>query len=187
MSRIPELNKDELTDEQLEIYNAILGSRGNIAGPFRIWMYSPEFADRAQRLGEFVRYKTLFELRLSELAILVTARFWDCQVEWSLHEPFAVEGGLGADVIDAVRAGRVPDFQKPDEQAVYDFVTELLNNGSVADRTFNTLLDHAGNQGAVELTGLVGYYAMAAMTLNTFQVPLPEGVPALLSDCPTFR
>ena len=117
MTRPSQLQPAELNEAQARIYNAILETRGSIVGPFGIWLHSPEMADRAQSLGEFVRYRTSLEPRLSELAILVTARIWDCQVEWSLHEPFAVESGLSEDIIDAIRHGQDPHFGLDDEQA----------------------------------------------------------------------
>ena len=144
-------------------------------------------ADRAQSLGEFVRYRTSLEPRLSELAILVTARFWDCQVEWSLHEGFALESGLSEDIIDAVRHGRDPDFGRDDERAVYDYVIELLNNRFVPDGVFNAAQEALGKTGVVELTGIAGYYSMVAQTLNAFQVPVPRGCAPTLVECPTFE
>ncbi len=187
MTRPGQLERAELSEEQARIYDAILETRGSIAGPFGIWLHSPELADRAQSLGEFVRYRTCLEPRLSELAILVTARFWDCQVEWSLHEPFAVEGGLSEAVIDAVRHGREPDFGRDDERAVFEYASELLNNRFVPDDVFNAAQDAVGTTGVVELTGIAGYYSLVAQTLNAFQVPLPEGCRPTLTDCPTFE
>ena len=187
MTRPGQLERAELNEEQARIYDAILETRGSIAGPFGIWLHSPELADRAQSLGEFVRYRTNLEPRLSELAILVTARFWDCQVEWSLHEPFAVESGLSEGVIDAVRHGRDPHFGRDDERAVYDYVSELLDNRFVPDGVFNAAQEAVGKTGVVELTGITGYYSLVAQTLNAFQVPVPEGCAPTLVDCPTFN
>ena len=187
MTRPGQLERAELNEEQARIYDAILGTRGSIAGPFGIWLHSPELADRAQSLGEFVRYRTSLEPRLSELAILVTARFWDCQVEWSLHEPFAVESGLGEGVIDAVRHGRDPRFGRDDERAVFDYVSELLRKHVVPEGAFNAARETLGKTGVVELTGIVGYYSLVAQTLNAFQVPVPKGCAPTLVDCPTFN
>lgn len=187
MARPSQLKRDELNEEQARIYDAILETRGSIAGPFGIWLHSPELADRAQSLGEFVRYRTCLEPRLSELAILVTARFWDCQVEWSLHEPFAVESGLSEEVIEAVRHGRDPRFAREDERAVFDYVSELLRKHVVPEGAFNAAREALGKTGVVELTGIVGYYSLVAQTLNAFQVPVPKGCAPTLVDCPTFN
>ena len=186
MSRVPQLSEAELNAEQQSIYDTIIQSRGSISGPFRIWLYSPEFAQRAQSLGEFVRYKTCLEARQSELAILLTARQHNCQVEWSLHEKFALEAGLDPLVIDNIRDKTLPCFSTPDEKAIYEFSTELLRHNFVQDSTFEAVQDHLGKPGVVELVGIIGYYTLVAMTLNAFHVPLPENAQALLSECPTF-
>ena len=186
MSRLPELSEEELSPEQQEIYRAILASRGHITGPFRTWLHSPEFARRAQHLGEFARYQTSLEPRLSELAILMTARSWSCQVEWSLHEPCARQAGLDPGIIDAIRARQEPEFARVDEKAVYHFAAELLEDRLVQDPTFRAARDHLGAGGVVELTGILGYYTLVAMTLNAFQVPLPDEVPPGLDDSPVF-
>ena len=185
-ARIPQLDRSDLHESGQSVYDAVVAGRGSIGGPFRIWLHSPEFADRAQRLGQFVRYDTSLPARLSELAILVCARFMDCQVEWSLHEQAAVDGGLAGDVIDSIRERRVPAFGSADERAVYDFASELLTTRFVEDHTFANARSHLADAQLVELTGLIGYYCTVAMTLNAFQVPLPEGTQPTLVDCPTF-
>ena len=187
MSRFRQLDRNDLDAEQTRIYDDIVASRGSIDGPFRTWLHSPELADRAQKLGEFARYRTSLGPRLSELAILVTARFWDCQVEWSLHEPPAIEAGLNRNTIDAIRHSQYPEFNRKDERAVYDYTSELLYNRFVQDRSFAAAAEELGKTGVVELAGLVGYYSMVALTLNGFQVPVPENYAPTLVDCPTFR
>ena len=187
MRRLKPLQPTDLNDEQLRIHDDIVASRGNIDGPFLIWLHSPDLADRAQKLGEYVRYRSSLAARLSELAILVTARFWDCQLEWTLHEPFAVEAGLSETIIDAIRHSQYPEFDRQDERGVYDYTSELLYNRFVQDRTFNAARDELGATGVVDLTGLIGYYSSVAMTINTCQLAIPEGREPTLVDCPTFR
>ena len=186
MGRLPELDEAELTAEQRRVYEAVLASRGSLYGPFRTWLQSPEFGQRAQHLGEFVRYHTSIGPRLSELAILVTVRHQNCQLAWSIHEEIALEQGLDPAVIDAVRSRRRPAFDRPDEAAVHDFVDELLRQRVVADPTFEVARRHLEARGVVELVGIVGYYCMTTMTLNAFEVPLPDGIQPRLDDCPTF-
>ena len=186
-ARIPQLERSDLHDRHQPIYDAVVTSRGTIGGPFRTWLHSPEFADRAQRLGQFVRYDTSLCARLSELAILVCARFMNCQVEWSLHEKEAVAANLDGRVIDALRDRRTPEFAVNDERVVYDYVSELLATQAVADLTFAKAREQLGDPGLVELTGIIGYYCSVAMTLNAFHVPLPEGIQPTLVDCPTFE
>ncbi len=170
MSRIPELERHQLSPEQTKVYDAVLASRGSLHGPFRAWLHSPEFAERAQRLGELARYQTSFDRRLSELAILVTARFWDSQLEWSLHEPTALEAGLSADTIDSISRRETPSFELPDESAIYRYTRELLREHFVTDEVFAAALEHIGKRGITELTLLIGYYTLVAFSLNAFQI-----------------
>ena len=186
-TRIRQLERADLDEQQTRIHEAILKSRGDINGPFRVWLNSPEFADRAQQLGELLRYHTKLDRRLTELAILITARSWDCQLEWTLHEPLALEAGVDTAVVDIIRLGQLPEFEKQDERIVYDFASELLYNRFVQDRTFSAAREELGEAGVVDLIGLIGYYGLVAMTLNACQVPLPKGMGPGLVDCPTFR
>jgi len=120
-----------------------------------------------------LRFKTGFAPRLSELAILVTARHLDCQYEWAAHERHALKGGLAQTVIDAIKAGRRPQLAA-DEQAVYDYATELHERRAVSSATYEKAQAAFGTVGVVELTALLGYYTMVAMTLNAHEI-MPEG------------
>lgn len=186
-TRIRQLEPEALSEEQRRVYDSIVETRGNAHGPFGVWLHSPEMADLAQKLGEYVRYRSSLAPRFSELAILVTARAWDCQTEWSLHEPFALDAGLAQEIVEAVRLSQYPEFENEDEQSVYDFAAELVYNRFVQERTFAHAVEAIGEAGVVDLTGVVGYYSMVAMTLNAFQIPMPAGTKPLLVDCPTFK
>lgn len=165
-----------MTPEQRRVYDAVVsGPRGRLRGPLRAALHNPELAERWQQLGALLRYRTSLAPRLSELAILVTARHWDCQFEWYAHEPEAVAGGLGGSVIEAIKHGRQPQFEREDERAIYDFARELHERHVVSEATYARALQHFEALGVVELTALCGYYAMVAMTLNAHELPLPDG------------
>ena len=113
------------------------GPRGALYGPFVPLLRSPELMDHAQRLGEYLRYRSAIGTRLSELAILVTARQWDQQVEWAIHAPIARAGGHRAPTsIDAIAHARRPRGMPEEEAAVYDFSLELNRNKRVSDPTY---------------------------------------------------
>jgi len=118
MSRIPELQREELDAEGQRLYDEILTARGSTAGPFRVWLHSPEFVRRATQLGEFLRYHTDLLPRLSELVILITARLQESDVEWAIHEPLAPKAGLRDDVIEALRNRGRPTFDSDEERAI---------------------------------------------------------------------
>ncbi len=181
MARIPLLAPETMTPEQRRVHDAIVtGPRGKLVGPLRAAIHRPELADKWQQLGAMLRYGTSLSSRLSELAILATARHWDCQFEWYAHEPPAQAAGLPPAVIDAIRHNRRPEFKAEDEEAVYDYVTELHQTHFVSAPTYKRTLDLFGVVATVELTALVGYYSMVAMTLNAHELPLPaDTVPPL--------
>jgi 4-carboxymuconolactone decarboxylase len=176
MSRLGKLTEQDMSPEQRQVASDIAsGLRGSFAGgPFEIWLRSPAMADRAQKLGEFVRYRTALPARLSELAILVTARIWTAQFEWQTHEAFALKGGLSQAVIDDLRLGIKPSFPSADEELIYAFCHELYTTKTISAPTYAAAIDMFGEQALVELVGLLGYYAMISMTLNVFDVDTVE-------------
>ena len=176
MSRLPDFDVSALTPAQLRVYQTLLaGPRRSADGPLRAWLLSPEFADRAQSLGLICRFGSSLAPRLSELAILVVAAHWHSEFEWCGHSQIALAAGLPADIIEAVRVGAVPDFGEPDEAAVYAFARELLLQRAVTETTFDSTVEHVGKVGVVELTGILGYYTLIAMTIAVFDIPPPPG------------
>ena len=177
MSRLPPIDPAKLTPEQHRVFDSITaGPRGSVRGPFLALMHVPELADGIQQLGAYLRFSTSFPPRLSEFAILLTARHYTCQYEWQAHEPFAQKGGLAQSIIEAVRVRRRPEGMQSDETAVYDYTTELLQKGRIADATYDRAVKAFGIRGAVELGGLIGYYIMIGMTLLAHDVQLPPGM-----------
>lgn len=177
-SRLSDLNEQNMTPEQARVVNDILsGPRGNLDGPFLAWVHSPVLADRAQALGAFCRYDTQLPLRLSELAILVTAGQWQSQAEWQIHEPIARSAGLSADIIDALKNGQRPDFEDTEAELIYLIGTELYETKRVSTTLYEKGKDLFGEVALVELVGIFGYYAFVAMTLNVFEVRRDTDVP----------
>jgi 4-carboxymuconolactone decarboxylase len=148
--------------------------RGGVIGPFVPALRSPEFMTRLQRLGEYLRYHSALGPRLTELVILLTARAWTQQFEWSLHAETARAAGLRAATIAAIAAGRKPARLEADEAVVYDFFNELESTRSVGDATYARARTALGEQGIVDLLGVAGYYATLAMLLNVARTPLPR-------------
>lgn len=183
-SRLTPLTDANMDDEQRRVLSDILsGPRGNLDGPFLAWVHSPQLADSAQKLGAFCRYGTRLELRLSELAILLTAAWWQSQAEWQIHEPIARQAGLAEGVIEALRRGEEPPFERGDEHLVYRLGRSLYANKRIGQALYDEGVGAFGEAGMVELVGIFGYYALVAMTLNAFAVqreteaPLPFAEP----------
>ncbi|MDR5781293.1 carboxymuconolactone decarboxylase family protein [Caballeronia sp. LZ065] len=169
--RLPDFDIATASSEQKTVLQNILsGPRGNLNGPFLAWIFSPELAQNAQALGAFCRYQTGLPLRQSELAILVTAARWRSQAEWHIHLPIALDAGLPADLAEALRTNQTPTFADADDKLVFDFATELYETKRVSDATYDAAVARFGHAVVVNLVGLLGYYALVAMTLNTFEM-----------------
>ena len=174
--RIKDLSIDEMTGAQRRVAEeAASGKRGRVPGPLRVWLHSPEFGARAQRLGEFVRYDTVLGPKLSELAILVTARFWTSHYEWFAHKREALKAGLDPAVIEAIATRKTPELGDPKALVVYNYSVALHETHVVPKELHETAIKELGEQGVVELVGLLGYYTLVAMTLNAFEFDLPDG------------
>ena len=143
MPRLPALTPETMSDPQRAIHDKIVaGPRGSIQGPFLAWLHSPELADRAQMLGEYVRFNNALPPQLSELAILVTAHHWRAQFEWWAHARMAEKAGLDPAIIAAVHAGEEPHFTTDAERAVYAFAKEIYARRRVSPETYDDAVTH---------------------------------------------
>jgi 4-carboxymuconolactone decarboxylase len=169
--RLPPFDLSHATPAQRTVLDEILsGPRGNLNGPFLGWIHSPELAQHAQRLGAFCRYRTGLPLRLSELAILVTAARWRAQAEWHIHYPIALEAGVPPALAEALRQGEPLAFDDADDALIYAFASELYDMKRVSDATYAKAVARFGHEVVINLVGLLGYYALVAMTLNVFEM-----------------
>jgi 4-carboxymuconolactone decarboxylase len=179
--RLAKLDENNLTADQRALADSIKsGPRGQfkMSGPFAIFLHAPTFGELAQKLGGHLRFKTGVSPRLSEFAIMCTAQHWKAQYEWAMHEPMAEKAGVKPQTIRDIQAGRAPKSAPRDEMAIYAFVKELYARKRVSTGVYNRVKKLLGDAGVVELVGILGYYAMVSMTLNTFKAPLPQGMKA---------
>jgi len=187
------LQPEEMTQAQKDLVKSIAsgprasvqGSAANSGGgtvgsPFNVFLRSPELGEHLQRVGSYIRFKSSLGMKLNELAILIVARHWSAQYEWFAHHRLALQAGLDPAVAEDIAQGRRPASMKPDEELVYNFVTELLNDKRVGDANYKAVLDKFGEQGMMDLIGVAGYYVLVAMVLNVDRTPIPnDGKPPL--------
>jgi len=143
-----------------------------VFGPFEPMMYSPQVMSQARAMGDYLRYKSAIGNTLSEFAILMTAQAWSQDYEWAVHYPIALKAGIRREVADDIGAGRRPARMSPEQEAVFDFTSELLRNKQVSDATFERARSRFGSKGVIDMTGIVGYYTFLAMQLNVAQYPV---------------
>src|SRR5436853_4394388 len=140
--RFKPLTPETMTPEQKEIADKIMaGPRKGMRGPFNALLRSPELADYAQKLGEYIRFKSSIPPKLNELAILLTARRWTAQYEWYAHNQLAAKAGLDPQISAAIAEGRRPGSMQPDETIVYDYCKEILDTGEASDASFKAVVD----------------------------------------------
>jgi len=174
--RFKPLTYDKLTPEQKAMADHLLaGERGGMNGPFNVTLRSPEVGDAAQKLGALLRFHSTLPKKLNEMAIIMTGRFWNAQYEWSAHKKAAIAAGLSPAIVDAIAAGKRPTGMQPDETVIYNFANELLQKREVSDASFAAAVKMFGERGAVDLTGVMGYYCFVSMMLDIDRYPLPDG------------
>ena len=142
--------------------------------PYRAYIRNPELAARLSSLSDYLRWNSSLPPRLSELAILITARQWTAQYEWYAHYPLAIKGGLDPRVAADIAAGKRPEGMKDDEAALYDLASELYRDKQVSDAAYNAALAQFGERGIMDIIGIIGYYDLVSMTLITMQANAPN-------------
>jgi 4-carboxymuconolactone decarboxylase len=174
--RLPPLADEQLTAAQKKVVKALLaGSRKAVRGPFIPLLRSPDLCDRTQKLGEYLRFRSVVPRKLRELAILATARHWQQGYEWQAHASSAQEAGLSEQLIDVLALEWDGAGLPADERTVLQFCRELHRDRIVSDRTYEEAKALLGERGVVELCGICGYYTLLAMVMNVAATPVPDG------------
>jgi 4-carboxymuconolactone decarboxylase len=183
--RMPPIPADHMTDAQKKAAaELIAGPRGAVFGPFIPLLRSPELMSRMQKVGEYIRFQNSLGHKFTEFTILITSRRWTQEIEWDSHFDLALKAGVEPEIVAAIREGRRPTGMSLDEEAAYDFCSELVQNQSVTDSTYRRAVKSFGEQGIIDLTATVGYYTALAMVMNVARTPLPPGKTPALAPFP---
>jgi len=190
LARLPQVQRENLNTLGRSAFDTYVrpgtGYETGLRGPVGMWMHSPVLAEAVFDLRQRVRYGTPKDQRLTELIILTTAREISNQYEWSAHEPLGQAAGLEQDIIEVIKYRKdldsLPSIEGFDEieQTLVQFTRELVSEEKVSTPTFNKAIELFGNEGVVDIVGLVGYYNFVAMTLKAFDVQRPVGSELLL-------
>jgi 4-carboxymuconolactone decarboxylase len=184
LSRLPPVRRDELDEQGRRFYDAVTGPHSRtlvgLQGPSGIWLHSPELGELVRAVNQYLRFETGLERRLTELAILVTARELDNQFEWTAHEPAALQEGLAPEIIEVVKQRKPTAGLGTREALIVDLGRELFRERRVRPQTFARALAIFGPRGVVDLAALMGNYAMTAVLLTTVDQQLRPGQRPLL-------
>jgi 4-carboxymuconolactone decarboxylase len=186
--RYPELGMEQLTPEQKAYVESISKPPRNAnfkLPPYKVYLRSPDLAKRVEALSDYVRWNTGQPARLTELAIMITARHWSSPWIWRGHYRAAVRGGLDPKVGADIAAGKKPEGMKEDETILYNYATELYRDKAVSDATFAAAVKQFGERGLVDLVATMGYYDLVAKILMTAKaVPPREADVPQLAELP---
>ena len=186
MSRLSYVDAAQLSPEQKELYDSIasgpraakraslVDAEGHLTGPFNAFLHLPALGKHWSAIGEGLRFRTVLDRGLFELAVLIIAVHWRSGHEWAAHARLAREAGIDQAVIDALRRGERPSLSRPEEEAVFQFVHQLVTKRRVDDSAYETLVSVLGKDQVVELANTVGYYLALAAMLNAFDVHPPK-------------
>jgi 4-carboxymuconolactone decarboxylase len=184
LSRLPLLKREELDAQGRKLYDQAVSPASRtlvgLRGPSGIWLHSPVLAEFLRAANQYLRFETALDRRLTELAILVTARELDNQFEWTAHEPAALREGLDPKIVDVVKRRKPVSRLGKREALIIDFGRELFRKRKLRSRTFARAVELFGQRGVLELAALMGNYAMTAVILNTVDQQLhPDRKPLL--------
>jgi 4-carboxymuconolactone decarboxylase len=183
--RMPPIPADRLTEAQKKAAELFAEGRGYaVRGPFVPLIRSPEVMLRAKAMGDYLRFKSVLEPRLNEMVILITAREWTQQYEWNAHYPAATKAGLRREIADAIADGHRPAGMAEDEEIAYDVATEILRLRRVSDASYRRAVAKFGEQGVIDLLGVIGYYNFLAIVMNATRTAMPASVPEPLKRYP---
>ena len=177
MARLPVVTRDMVPAEFHDAFDELTRPTGGTitGGPYSIAINSPEMARRRSSLTGYLRFESTFSKRIQELAILVTARNFDCPYIWNAHAPAARREGVSDALVDAIRDRKpLPEHAPLTSSAIINFCNEFYANHRVSASTFQIALEQFGAQHLVEITALMGNYAQTAFFLNAFEVELPD-------------
>lgn len=180
LSRLPPLQRSELTDEGKRVWDVIAGERGMPpTGPAANSMYSPKVAEPIHVLNQYLR-TTVVGSRYFELSALIAAREFDQQYEWSGHEPAALRAGVEQSLIDVIKFNRELTGLSEKDATVIRLGRALFREHKVSSELWAKTVGLFGPQGAVEIVVTMGDYTMAGLLLTAVDQQIPQDRKALL-------
>jgi 4-carboxymuconolactone decarboxylase len=174
--RFPVFKMEQLNEQQKPFADEIMKvSSIGITGPYNMMLRSPVMGERMFAMLDYLRFNTSVPRRLNEFAILIEARLWTSQLEWTAHYPLALKAGLAQSVADDLKVGKRPASMQTDEAAVYDILVELAKDHVVSDATFKKARAVFSDQQIVDVITVSGVYITLAMLSNTAEDGTPGG------------
>jgi 4-carboxymuconolactone decarboxylase len=182
--RLPLPQREDFDEAGKKVYDRIADPKSKrlagLQGPAGIRLADPNLARIMDEINDYVRYQTGFGDRLTEIAILTTAREMDHQFEWAAHEKAGLKAGVEPEIIDVIKYRKPIVGMGEKETVTIQFGRELFGQRKVSSETFAHALRLYGKKGLVDLTSLMTQYTATAALLTAFDMQLPPGQQPLL-------
>ena len=185
--RLPIISPNALSPEQKPLFEDMkqgieksfqgfvnIREDGALLGPWNPWLHEPKFGKAVWELTKAMAFNPSLPAAVREVAILVTGAHFKSAYELYAHVIVAENKGLSDEKLATIVAGQRPADLTRQEAVAYDFASALVNGGVLPELTYRATVEQFGAHGAAELSYLVGLYCMVSVTLNTFDVPVPE-------------
>jgi 4-carboxymuconolactone decarboxylase len=185
--RLPIIPPAALSAEQKPIYDDMrqgiaanfkgfvsLRDDGALLGPWNPWIHEPKFGKPVWELVKAMVSSPSLPAPVREVAILVTGAHFRSAYELYAHVIVAEHRGLSDEKLATIVAGQRPVDLTKEEAVAYDFASALVNGGVLPELTWRAAVAQFGEHGAAELSYLIGVYCLVSVTLNTFDVPVPD-------------
>jgi len=174
VDRMPPLPMQSLNDKQRRVAEELTnGPRGGVKGPFIPVLRSPDLVDRLGKVGEYLRFGSSLQPRISEFVMLIVSREWTNQFEWAVHVPLALKNGIKEEVIQALGEGRHPKGMAEDEEVAYEVCEELSRTKGVSDTTYHRAIEKFGEVGVIDIATIYGYFVTVCAIMNLAHTPPP--------------
>ena len=176
MVRVHYVEREELDPEGQEIYDTIRRDRNTdeVGLQFKALLNNPKAAGHLTSMGASLRFQSSVPDNLKELAIILTAREWNSDIEWTGHAVAAARAGVSDASIESIRTYKT-DSLTAEEAAVARFVHEMIRDKAVSDQTYESVRSVLGDRGAVDLTLTVSYYSALALAQIALELEMGEG------------
>src|ERR1700721_4379190 len=185
--RLPIIPPAELRPEQKPLYDDMrdgitrnfsrlvnIGYDGALLGPWNPGTQEPKFGKPVWELTKAMVSNPSLPANVREVAILVTGSHFRSAYELYAHVIVAEHRGLSDEKLATIVAGQRPTDLTRQEAVAYDFASALVNGGVLPELTYRAAVEQLVKHGAADLSYLVGLYCLVSVTLNTFDVPVPD-------------
>jgi 4-carboxymuconolactone decarboxylase len=187
--RLPLISPADLTSDQRRLYEDMhrgietnfkgfkaIAENGELIGPWNPWLHFPKFGGPVWELVKALSTSPSLPKPVREVAILVTGAHFRSAYEIYAHVLVAEARGLSDDKIATIAAGQRPSDLSRAEAVAYDVAAALVSGGLLPELIYRQSVTLFGENGTAELINLIGLYCAVSVTLNGFDVPVPDDV-----------